>query len=38
VADGSPPWGDDLETAPPHDYNEFLRRFDLWNNFGAPCP
>lgn len=35
-----------LESAPPHasigylrrDFDEFLRRFDLWNTFKAPCP
>lgn len=41
VASGSVPPGakfNELPTAPPHDYDEFLRRFDIWNNFGAPCP
>lgn len=25
-------------TAPPQDWDEFLRRVDLWNDFGTPCP
>jgi len=28
----------DLPTAPPHDHDEFLRRFDVWNDSGAHCP
>ena len=27
-----------LPTAAPHDYTKFLRRFDLWNSGGTPCP
>lgn len=27
-----------LPGAPPQDFGEFLRRVDLWNYFGAPCP
>jgi hypothetical protein len=29
---------DPLPKAAPMDYDEFLRRFDLWNLGGAPCP
>ena len=27
-----------LPPAPPQDFGEFLRRVDLWNYLGAPCP
>lgn len=27
-----------LDPAPPDDFDEFLRRVDLWNAFGARCP
>ncbi len=27
-----------LPTAPPHDHDEFVRRFDVWNDSGAHCP
>lgn len=27
-----------LDPAPPNDFDEFLRRVDLWNAFGARCP
>lgn len=34
------PWvvSHSLDPAPPDDFDEFLRRVDLWNAFGAPCP
>jgi CSLREA domain-containing protein len=38
TAEGWDPWGNELGTAPPHNWDEFLRRVNLWNNFGAPCP
>lgn len=38
ITDGSVPGGGDKGTAPPHDWDEFLRRVDLWNDFGTPCP
>ncbi len=30
--------GGQLAKAPPTVFAEFLRRIDLWNHFGAPCP
>jgi hypothetical protein len=27
-----------LPAAPPQDFDDFLRRVDMWNQFGAPCP
>lgn len=38
VADGVTPFGDQLATAHPKDYDEFLDHFDAWNISGAPCP
>jgi len=34
------PWiiSQSLDPAPPNDFDEFLRRVDLWNSFGASCP
>lgn len=33
-----PPKPGTLPTASPHDHDEFLRRFDVWNDHGAHCP
>jgi hypothetical protein len=30
--------GPSLSPAPPNDFDDFLRRVDMWNQFGAPCP
>lgn len=38
VADGVTPFGEQLTTAQPKDYDLFLDRFDEWNLSGAPCP
>lgn len=38
VADGVTPFGDQLPTSHPGDYDQFLDHFDAWNAGGAPCP
>ena len=38
VGDGVTPFGDQLPTSHPKDYDLFLDHFDVWNDAGAPCP
>lgn len=41
VAGGELPYGalpPSVPTAPPHNYSDFIRMFDAWNDAGAPCP